>query len=316
MRRVLLSVLAAAVALTGFALASSSSTAGAEGIVDLGAYTVAKVAGPVSPPGASAFYTATFTNEGAIAVEGTYTNTTSGGTVVGVTAPGCSTSGNTVTCALTLQPGASKVIDVVVQTPTTLPATITNTSTATLNPGLVSFIDLYPTNNSQTVSNPVREANTLGSAGFVPEGGSLAYKKHLLTVLDAELGVIAYLSDTPAAPTLSCGGQPCKQGLRVEFTEGGEGERFYGLVKVEVNFGATDPCRGLGTPSGCAQLYYFKPGLPSPQLLPACTTGGSMPCQAGVTKVGTEFIVDVRLDTDDPDLLTPIKNLTSGAAAG
>ena len=313
MRRVLLSVLAAAVALTGVAL-TTATPAGAEGLVDLSAVTTADPEGSVSPPGALAFYTATFKNEGALALEGSFTNATTGGTVLSVTADDtCTTSGNTVTCVDTLAPGATKVVEVVVQSPTTLPATIKNVSSASVNPGLISFVDLYPANNSSTVETQVLAADTVGSAGFVREGESLTYKKHKMTVLEAELGVVGFLSDTPAAATLDCGGVPCKQGLRVDFAEGGDGERFYGLVKVEVNFGTTDPCRGLGAPSGCAELYYFKPAMTAPVKLPACSSTSGMPCQAGVTRNGgLEFVVDVRLDTNDPDLLTPIKNLTSG----
>ena len=315
MRRVLLSVLAAAVALTGLAL-TTASPAGAEGLVDLSAVTSADPEGSVSPPGALAFYTATFTNEGALALEGTFSNATTGGTVVSVTADDtCTVSGNTVTCVDTLPAGATKVVNVVVQSPTTAGSTITNVSAASVNPGLVSFIDLYPANNSSTVTTNVLAADTVGSAGFIREGESLSYKKHKMTVLEAELGVVGFLSDTPAAPALSCGGNPCKQGLRVDFAEGGEDERFYGLVKVEVNFGTTDPCRGYGAASGCADLYYLKPGMTAPVKLPACTATSGMPCQAGVSRNGgLEFVVDVRLDTDDPDLLSPVKNLAGGVS--
>ena len=314
MRRVALSILAAAAALTG-ALAAISTPAGADGLVDLSATSVSSPAA-VSPPGGLVIYTATFANEGAVAIAGVFTTTTTGGTILDVTADDtCSTAGSTVTCRDTLAAGATKVVELVVQTPLTAGSTVTNTSSAAVDPGLVSVLDLSPENNTSTVVTAVQATTGVGSAAFVPEGGTLAYKKHLLTVREAELGVVAFLQDTPAVTTLDCGGQPCQEGLRVDFDKD---PRFAGLVAVDVNFGISDPCRGLGAEK-CRPLFYLKPdpdvAAPTPAPIELCGVAApDVPCLESTYKTGTEFHFVVVMTTDDPDLLTPIKSL--GSATG
>ena len=311
MRRVLLSLLAAMSALTGIA-ALSSTPAGAEGLVDLSASSVSNPAA-VSPPGALVFYTATFKNEGAVSVDGIFTNKTTGGTLFrSFSSPGCTsvaagTSNPSTTCTATLAPGATKVIEVIVQTPLTAPASVTNASTARVNPGLVQVVDLVTTNNDSSVTTPVQAA-TVGSAGFVTEGGSLAYKKHVLTVRDADLGIVAYLSDTTAPEAADCGGVPCKIGLHADFDQN---PRFAGIVEIDVNFGTTDPCRGLG--NDCNALFFRKLATDATKPVPACGTQlPNEPClESRYRGANQEFHFVVVQGTDDPDLLAPVKNLTA-----
>jgi hypothetical protein len=307
MRRVALSILAVAAALSGI-LAAIGPSAGAQGLIDLSATSVSSPAA-VSPPGGLVIYTATFRNEGALAIAGVFTNTTVGGTILSVDADDtCGTTGNTVTCRDTLAAGASKVVELIVQTPLTAGSTVTNTSTAAVDPGLVSVLDLYPENDTSTVVTAVQATTGVGSAAFVPEGGTLAYKKHLLTVREAELGVVAFLQDTPTVTNLDCGGQPCQEGLRVDFDQD---PRFAGLVDVDVNFGISDPCRGLGAEK-CRPLFYFKPEMAAPAPIGLCGIASpDVPCLESTYKDGNQFHFVVVMTTDDPDLLTPVKSLVS-----
>lgn len=303
MRRVALSILAAAAALTG-AVAAISTPAGADGLVDLSATTVSSPAA-VSPPGALVIYTSTFRNEGAVAVEGVFTNSTSGGTILEVNADStCSTSGSSIACHDTLDPGEAKVVEVVVQSPATAGAVITNSASAKVDPELVQVLDLFPANDTSTVSTTVQESTGVGSAGFVPEGGTLTYKKHVLTVREAQLGVVAFLRDTTAPSTIDCGGVPCGAGLNVDFDQD---PRFFGVVEVDVNFGAGDPCRGIGNPA-CHPLYFRKIATDlTAEPVPACgTEAEGDPCLERTYKVGTEFHFVVVMETNDPDLLPPI----------
>lgn len=315
MRRVLLSVLAVVAALTG-SLAVVPAPAGAAGVVDLSSTSASNPAA-VSPPGALVFYTATFRNEGAVAVDGIFTNTTSGGTLFrAFSSPGCTpiaagTSNPTTTCTATLQPGAAKVVELVVQSPLTAPSVVTNTSTARVNPGLVQVVDLVSSNNDSTVSTPV-QPSTAGSAGFVQEGGSLSFKKHVLTVRDADdLGVVAYLSDTAAPEAADCGGVPCKVGLHAEFDQD---PRFGGVVAIDVNFGQSEPCLGLGNPR-CHPLYFRKLATDATKPVAPCGTQlPDEPCLERIYKASNEFHYVVVQRTDDPDLLSPVKSLTVGTS--
>lgn len=313
MRKLLLSVVAAVAAISGLLLGPVASPAGAVDVpvvVDVSSSTAAKPmqAGEsvVSPPGALAYYTASFTNGSLIPVKGTFTNTTSAGSIVGATAVGCAptTSNLTVSCTTTVPANGTVSFAVTVQTPTT-PGSITNTSTARVGD---QFVDLITSNDSSSVTTTVQAAGT-GSAGFVPENGTLTYKKHVLKVTDADLGVVAFMSDTPNAGTYACGSSPCSQGLRLDFDQD---PAFFGRVSVDVNFGIDDPCRGLGASAGCYSLYVKKPADAAPTAIPACNaTQSNGPCLQRTYKVGTEFHSVVILDTNDPDLLTPVKNLGS-----
>jgi len=306
MRRVALAAVALAMAFTG-AVVTSTTPAGAAGIVDLSASSASSPAA-VSPPGALVFYTATFRNEGSVTVAGTFTNTTSGGAVLSHTGdPACTRAGATITCEASLPPSGVLTVQVIAQTPTTAGSTVTNSSSARVNPGPLQLVDLVPGNDDSTVTTPVQATTGGGSAAFVQEGGSLSYKKHVLTVRDAELGVVAYMTDTPAVTTLNCGGSPCQEGLRVDYDQS---PQFAGLVQVDVNFGTSEPCRGVGN-TNCRPLFFKKPDQPV-QPVPSCTTAPEdVPCLESVSKINNEFHFIVVMDSTDPDLLSPVKSLTS-----
>ncbi len=307
MRRPFLALLAVLAALTGV-LATSSAPAGAAGLVDLSASAVSSPLS-VSPPGALVFYTATFKNEGTLAVDARFTNTTSNGSVLSFTGHStCSLSGAVITCLGTVQPGATKVVEVVVKTPLTAPSTVTNVSQARVNPGPLQPVDLVTGNNDATISTPVTASTGVGSAGFVQEGGTLGFRKHLLTVLDADLGVVAFLNDVPAVQSADCGGQPCQSGLRADYDQD---PRFAGIVSIDVNFGSSEPCRGLGN-EACHPLFFRKsPTSPTAPVLACGTAAAGDPCETNFYKLNNEFHHVVKMGTSDPDLMTPIKSLTS-----
>jgi hypothetical protein len=316
MRKLLLSILASVAPLGGLLLGATATPAGAVEapvVVDVSSATSAKpmqgTASVVSPPGAFAFYTATFTNNSVVPVTGTFTNTTSAGTIYSATAVGCTParSGRTVSCTTSVPANGTVTFSIAVQTPTS-PTTITNTSNASVGD---AFVDLITSNDTSSVSTAVQASNT-GSAGFVPTGKSLTYKKHVLTVDQADLGVIAYLSDTQNAGTYNCGTTACAQGLHLEFDQDAA---FFGRMHVDVNFGVDDPCRGLGSGSGCYSIYVKKLTNPTPVPVPACNTGRTNgPCLDRTYKTGAEFHSVVYLDTNDPDLLIPVKNLASSTS--
>src|SRR5207237_603051 len=85
---------------------------------------------------------------------------------------------------------------------------------------------------------------------------------------------------------------------------------------IDVDFGPGDPCRGLGN-ENCHPLFFRKGALAPTQPLPVCgTQGADDPCQETVYKSGTEFHFVVVMQTDDPDLLTPVKSAIGGSGRG
>ncbi|MDQ3107606.1 MAG: hypothetical protein M3Q68_07360, partial [Actinomycetota bacterium] len=285
MRRPILAVLAVLAALTSV-LATSSAPAGAAGVVDLSA-SAASSPLAVSPPGALVFYTATFANEGAVAVDAILTNTTSNGSVVSFTGDStCARSGAEITCIDSLAPGETKVVSVVVQSPLTAPSTIANVSRARVNPGLVQVVDLATANNDATITTPVRASTGVGAAGFAREGDTIPFRKHVLTVLEADLGVVAFLNDVPDVQTANCGGQPCQEGLRADYDQD---PRFAGKVSIDVNFGSSEPCRGIGN-DRCHPLFYrVSPTSPTFPVLRCGEEGAAKVCGTGVRKIGNQF---------------------------
>jgi hypothetical protein len=319
MRRLVLSVLGAAMALLAASFATLSAPAGATGLVDLSVATVSSPAG-VSPPGSLAFYTTTFSNDGAIDTAGIFTSDITNGKLVKATAsipgdcsiPTGSPTTFTVSCSTSLAAGQHLTLQVIVQSPLTAPSTITNHSTAQVNPSLVQAIDLVP-NNDSTVTTPVSASTGVGSAGFVQEGGTLTYKKHVLTVRDADLGVVAYLNDVTAPATIDCGGEPCAEGLKADYDQS---PQFFGTVAIDVDFGTGEPCHGLGADK-CHSLFFRKGATMTATPVPACGTQGSFdPCLESLRKDGAgEFHWVVVMQTNDPDLLTPVKSLANVSGA-
>jgi hypothetical protein len=265
------------------------------------------------------YYTATFKNEGAIDVAGLFTDATSNGKLVSAssslpgacTIPAAGTSDPSVSCAATLAAGASFTVEVIVQSPLTAPSAVSNTATARVDPSLVQVLDLFTTNDSASVTTPVRATTGVGAAGFVQEGQTLTYKKHVLTVREAELGVVATLNDVLAPQGVDCGGSPCQDGLHAEYDQD---PRFFGTVEINVNFGAGDPCRGLG--ANCHPLWFRKTVTSTTEPMRACgSQDPNDPCLESMYKVGTEFHYVVVMDTDDPDIFAAAKGVV-GPVAG
>jgi hypothetical protein len=330
MRRLVLSVLGAAVALLAASFVTVSTPAGALGIVDLSASATANPALAVSPPGALVIYTAVFKNEGTVYTVGTFTNASDRGTLVSAsvsditpescTIPASGAAAPTISCGATLAAGESFQVRVVIQSPTTVGAFITNTSKATATDSLYNTVDtvqdLIVANNTKTLTTQVNASDTAaGSAGFVRPGGTLTYKKHVLTVRAAELGVVAYMSDVPAVQTVHCGSPttPCQEGLRADFDQNPD---FDGLVAIDVDFGFNDPCHGLGN-DACHPLFWRKNNAIDATAFEGCpATTPNAPCLERTYKLNNEFHYVVVLDTHDPDVVSPVKSLVQGAAGG
>ena len=322
MRKLVLSILVTAVSLVAASVATIAAPAGAAGIVDLSAASSANPTS-VSPPGANVIYTTTFGNEGLVAVDGLFENATTNGKLVTATSsiagacaiPAAGTADPVISCARNLAAGATLVVQVIIETPTTALSTVTNVATARVNPALVQAIDLYPANDTSTVATPVKDSTGVagtGAAAFVPEGGTLRFRAHVLTVREADLGVVAYMDDVDAPQAADCGGVACQIGLHVDFDQD---PRFFGLVNVNVNFGPSDPCRGLGT-GKCHPLYFRKGPLePTAPVLSCGTQGANDPCLERIYKDGVDFHFVVVMETNDPDLLSPVKSL-AGSTSG
>ncbi|HEX7165915.1 MAG TPA: hypothetical protein VF230_02935 [Acidimicrobiales bacterium] len=318
MRRALFVVLAAGALLAG--LVGIASPAGALGPVDLGA-SVAATPTAVSPAGGLVHYTVTFVNDGLVPATATLTDATDNGTLADVNGvgpsdacavPAVGTSDPTITCTVTLAAGASKTIEVVIATPTTAPAQVTNTATAELAPRQLDLVDVNVANDQAVVTTAVTDPTpTTGASAFVPEGGTLSYKTHTLTVVDAyNEGVVPTMADAIVAPGTMCGPNPCKtEGLHVEFDED---ERFAGLTEVDVNFSQDDPCFGLGNAT-CYSLWFRKLSTDLPEPLLACgQEEENDPCLLRAYKDGRGFHQVVKMETDDPDLMQTVKSLGSG----
>jgi len=303
----------AALAVSAAALiaASTQQAAGVDvPIADVGV-AVTSDPGTVSPAGADVIYTVTITNSNAVPATVDLTDTTSGGTIV--SAPSSCTGGLTLTCNGVSVPAFGALnLRVVVQTPTNAPS-ITNTATVKVPAGLA--LDLNADNDTATATTQITGATT-GSYAFVPQDGTLQWRKHLLTVRQAKIGVLASLSDTDFSTPMYCGSTstPCRSGLHADFTKGGDTDDFYGLMSIDVNFGQTDPCHGIGADK-CHPLYVYKPSpLETSRTairIPACeSTGTIRPCLESTYKsTRNEFHFVVVLDSNDPDLATTSSSL-------
>lgn len=309
MRKLTTPVVVLALAATGVAVQSRPAAAV---VIDLAAAVTSDPA-TVSPSGALAFYTATYTNNGLAPVTATLTDaTTGGGTFVSHNGgAACTVAGSTnpvVTCTTTLAAGASYTLGVVIRSAVSAaPGLLTNTARASAGP-VFDLLDLTPTNNLATVSTPVTPAATsTGSQGFVREGETLQWRRHVLTAVDADLGVVASMSDTVAPQAATCGDDACGTGLHLEYDQD---QRFYGTVRVDVAFGPLAPCAGLGAEK-CHPLYWRKDASSPTAPLPECgAEGPAEPCLVSVYKIGSnDFHWVVEMQTDDPDLLLPIKSL-------
>jgi hypothetical protein len=307
MRKALCALLAA-LATTAVVIGVPATPAAGAGLNDA-AVAVVGVPDEVSPPGGVALYRVTASNTGALPLSSvTLTDTTTGGTVdQGLsTAPGCSFSGNTVTCTFSLASGQSRTIEVAVQTPLTA-GSVTNTASVQ-----VQFlpVDDDSSNDQRSVTTPV-VADPDRSVALVRGGQSIAFKTHSLSVPAAVEGVITSLSVAEAEPGLMCGTQACGDGLHVDFVDH---PRFRAVnpaqpLVIALSFGQMDPCRGLGN-NECTGLWFRKTSGETPQLLPDCTTSGvaaPAPCLNAKFKQNGDIHYRVLGLSTDPELLPPIR---------
>ncbi|HVM09742.1 MAG TPA: hypothetical protein VM345_14840 [Acidimicrobiales bacterium] len=311
-----------AVALLGALLAglvSTSMPAGAAGVVDL-ATTIESNPGTVSPAGALVRYVATFSNTSDSLVTSdaqASVTTTGGGTFVSLSgdSAGCSVtsaSNPEVSCSFTLAPGASRTVNLVVQTPTT-PGSMTATSSVNTTPNVLTVVpDVNQANNSAVVTTTVTNPTTGSSSAFLREGETLQYKAHTMTVIatyGSANGVVATMRDSVVSPGTQCGDKACSpEGLFYDFDPRPE---YKGRVQIDVDFVGDDPCFGKGNPD-CYVLYYRLTSTETPKPVESCTvvpTTSPAPCLRSVTKTGRGFIWRVEANTNDPDLLSPISGV-------
>lgn len=288
-------------------------SAGAASIADL-AVTATGTPASVSPPGGIVLYRISVANHGPSAAPADLVNVSTGGGsfVAGSSqlpaacaAPADGTTNPTIVCrfdALLPAPlaGSSTQIAVALRTPST-EGSVTNSSTVSVPPSQPDIVDDNASNDVATVTTPVL-SSTDGSAALVQEGETLAYRKHLLRVRDSENGVIAYLSSVPAGTTAGeCGGDLCGAGVLLDF----DPDPYYqGSGVLEVQFDATEPCRGLGAPAACGRLFVRKNG--TTRELHNCVLPAELLCIEQRVKVGADFRWTVRVDSTDPEFIPPL----------
>ena len=324
MRKALLAVLAAGSLLAGL-VGMASPAQSAELIVDFGVDVVSNPT-VVSPPGETVEYRITVTNYSPISSSAIVTDTTTNGSLVsapaGCSAPAPGTVNPTVTCNVTVAAGASVELDVTIATAST-PGVTSNAATVEVQSTVLNpVLDLNQANNTDTADTTVNAADgTGGSSAFLQKNESLRFRGHLLTVLDvygSSGGVSVRLADSVVTAGTQCGTTACNdEGLNVTYNDGernvdGSWQRSGGLVEIDVFFGSQDPCYGKGNPD-CFSLYYRVAPTDTAQPVASCVGGmpteGAGPCIVRVYKEGELFHQVVRMFTNDPDLLEPIKSL-------
>jgi len=309
MRRVLLALLTAAT-LAGAGLTFPVLPASGELIGTYDAsVAVNDVLGEIAPAGSYGLYDVTVTLNGPTDGDVTLNTSATGGTV-DATYSECIDAGGGCTVALspTVSSPDSETFRIAVQSNTDA-AEVAFTATVSLTDSNTVGVDIDGSNDSATAKTPVDSDGVNNAAGFVPEGGSLAFsangQTHVITVTKKKGdggGAIVRMSDPGM---MDCSGKDCN-GVRIEFDEGDEGEAYEAETEVD-STGAHDPCRGLGAPSGCTEIYWRK--LPTDTLarLPACGSQGlDEPCLQEKYKTDTGQIHYVtEMDTTDPDLGLP-----------
>lgn len=314
MRKLLCAVLAAVSCLGGLVALSSTPVAAAPGFD--ASVALSDSPDPVSPVGGTTIYKVTATATGlAPLFPASLTVTNNGGlfSTAGTNAPGCTipaegTADPVVTCELTLNAGP-KTIYVAIRSVSA--GTMSSTGTVQYEPaGLDPIVDDDPSNDSSTESTTVTNDNS--SATYLQEGQSTTFQGHKLTVTDSDSGVITELRTAPVTGdgAATCGVQgPCKQGLRVLFYEN---TVYTGNVRVTVTYGWTHPCGYYGESATCKYLYYRKASTGDALPVPKCVLATDTLCYEKKYFSAGAWRIDVRMDSNDPDLLSPVKGITTG----
>lgn len=218
-------------------------------------------------------------------------------------------SGTSLTCSVVLSPTErSATIHVAVRSGLEATQVFNHAAVSMEGEGddTVVGIDTDDSNDQASASVPVTAGST--SAGFVPEGGSLAYESngqtHVLTVTEAKGpggGALVTMSDPGR---MDCAGSACN-GVRIFFHHGEDGAFYEAATQVD-STGPHDPCRGLGSDT-CTGIYWRKAPTDTMALLPACgTQGPAEPCLSHKYKTsggGIHYVTN--MDTDDPDIGLP-----------
>lgn len=270
-------------------------------VVDLGV-AVSDLPDPVAPSPGTAIYRVEVTNYSLVPLTATVTDATSGGTVdedASTLPAGCVVATTTVTCSdVALGAAETKVLYVAVN----VSSDVTNTATVSLSPGLLDVLDTNTANNQAAEETTVLPAATTEAGTYLREGETLYFKKHSVTVRDSDTGVIARLADADL-DGVACGLGTCEPvGLHADFPAN---DVYRGYLLTQVNFGTAPPCRGIGA-TKCHRIFYRStPQMPMTEVFDCLTTdyvAEPGPCLEQVVKVGTEFVWDVRMTSDDPDL--------------
>lgn len=279
-------------------------------VVDLSSSVTGEPAS-VSPVGGVVLYRATFENLSALPAPAVFSDTTDAGTYVaalskipaGCSAPADGSANPVISCQAVLQPASPVVIEVAVRTPA-VAGVLTNTSTIAVDPAyLDDVVDANGANDTSSVATPVLDDPNSSSA-LVREGESISFGPHLVTVTDADNGIVIMLAEALGGGD-TCGPKLCGNGLHLDF--GTDPDR-QGYMQVELNF-TTDPCRGIGADK-CTAIYERKfDGTPDETItpVPSCTALPSADtdttCLISVAKVGPNFRHLVRMYSEDPDLI-------------
>ena len=326
MRRVFLAITALGGLLAG--LVGTATPADALAVVDFGT-TIVELPATISPAGESVKYTVTYTNsaDSLATWAGTATDSTTGGSLLrvdgdttGCTVPAVGTANPTITCSVSLAPGTSRSLGVVIASTLTAPSTVTNTSTIVANPDVLGIVpDTNQENNTATESTPVTNDPNV-STGFLRVGDSMSYKRHTLTATAAYgsgNGVIPSMSDSVVLEGDMCGDVQCDdEGLHYDFTQGGDGEAYEGLVEIKVLFTTSSPCYGYGN-TGCTAIFWRKGPGDAEQIEPVCDStpqDDTAPCLVSIQKVGQQFQWTIRANTDDPDIIATVLEAAGGTA--
>ena len=323
MRRILLAVATAlgmVVSLVGLPASPASADAG-DLVADVGV-TVSDSPDPVQPPGGGVVYTVTVTNNGpagapAIVVD----NSTSAGTFdlslstlpSECSAPADSAAAPSFSCTFgETAAGESHVLKVGIRTPSTA-GVVSHTASAHIPLPLLEELGIADpagslldpgAPNSDTEVTTVAPGNATATSCAAEAGDTCTFTSTTVNaVLTVRSGrVIVTLSDAQGSGD-QCGDDLCGDGLGVVFDEDPE---YQGTVGIDLTFGVSAPCRGVGDPSGCADIYIRKDGQVFKA--PACSATSGSPCVERVYNSPTaETHWVVFMESDDPDLLPPLK---------
>lgn len=271
----------------------------------------------VSPPGKVALYRFKVVNNGTLpALLVTITDTTTNGAVIASTlSPGCSASGNTVTCSVqTLLPGQAFEGKVGVRSQTA-PGSITNTVTAS------GFLpDGDPADNTASVTTPV--VNDPSARALVLPGESLS---QVSSVVNQTISVPTAPTVTGAFARLADFTTPPAGFGNGAIADMSEDQDYFARDRANpiswtVQFASEDPCNGNGNPTCTGIAYLESPTDTTPETVPYCPGYGGEPggagsgvlgptqkvCMNDIVKVRNKFRYFMKILSNDPIVIPPL----------